>query len=151
MSGHIQIKLPTEYVNSPNAVIKFAGHTTDIDGNELVTLSRTERVEYRKIERVFQTLTGNITTLPPQVDLSDFEVLPSNEYFLYDALQAAHEGVSKVPYTFLFQPDSTRRPFFPHVGIFEVHFRFIQIEEEYDTVELLFECYVGGVQYPRKI
>jgi hypothetical protein len=147
----IIVKLPTEYIDSPNGVIKFAGHTTDKDGNELATLSRTEKVEFRLIERVMQIRSGNTTTIPENIDTSDFATLPQDEYFLYDNLQAAQTGVSRVPYTFLFQPDSTRRPFFPHAGIFEVHFRFQQLDDDYDIIELLFVCYVGGVENPRKV
>jgi len=81
----------------------------------------------------------------------NFQILSTDEYWCYDTIQPAKSGVATKPYTFLFQPDRNRRPFFPHPGIFEVHFRFMPIDDANDIVELLFICFVGGVIYPRKV
>lgn len=144
----IKIEIPFEKIESPSSVLKFSGAVTDADGNLLATPSRTEHVEWRMAERVMAA-SGNTITIPE--DTTHFQVLDPAEYYLYDELQPAKTRIASKPYTFLFQPDKNRRPFFPHPGIFEVHFRFLPLDDEEDIVELLFVCWVGGVVAPRKV
>ncbi len=144
----IKIEIPLEKIESPSSVIKFSGSITDADGNQLIVPTALEHVEMRFAERVLRA-SGNIVTIPE--DATHFLILDPDEYYLYDKEQPAKTGVASRPYTFLFQPDKNRRPFFPHPGIFEVHFRFIPKNDEADFVELLFVCFVGGVTYPRKV
>lgn len=146
--NHIKIEIPLEKIESPSSVLKFSGAVVDADGNQLATPSTIEHVEMRMAERVMKP-SGNSVTLPE--DTSHFQVLDPAEYYFYDTIQPARSGIASKPYTFLFQPDKNRRPFFPHPGIYEVHFRFIPKIDDEDIVELLFVCYVGGVVYPRKI
>ncbi|HBT78351.1 MAG TPA: hypothetical protein DEB39_15825 [Planctomycetaceae bacterium] len=144
----IKIEVPFEKIDSPAAVFKLSGTTVDAAGNQLATPSNIEHVEMRFAERVMPA-SGNIVMLPE--DGGHFQVLDPGEYWFYDEVQPARSGIASKPYTFLFQPDKNRRPFFPHPGIFEVHFRFLPKNDEEDTVELLFVCFVGGVVYPRKV
>ena len=146
--GSISIEIPMEKIASPSSVLKLSGAVVDADGRQLAVPATVDHVEMRVAERVMQP-SGNTVTLPE--DASHFQVLAPEEYELYDEAQPAQAGIAKKPYTFLFQPDKNRRPFFPHPGIFEVHFRFIPKNDEEDFVELLFICFVGGVVYPRKI
>jgi len=143
-----KIEIPLEKVSSPAAVLKLSGAVVDADGNQLAVPDSTERVEMRVAERVMLS-NGNIAMIPDGG--GHFQVLHINEYWIYDTLQPASPGVAVKPYTFLFQPDRNRRPFFPHPGIFEVHFRFMPIDDANDIVELLFICFVGGVAGPRKV
>ncbi|MDR3233029.1 MAG: hypothetical protein LBT46_05105 [Planctomycetaceae bacterium] len=144
----IKIEIPQEKIDSPSSVLKLSGMVVDADGNHLAVPSTTDHVEWRFAERVMQS-NGNTVTIPE--DTTHFHVLDPAEYYFYDNLQPAVTGIATKPYTFLFQPDKNRRPFFPQPGIFEVHFRFIPKNDENDVVELLFICFVGGVAYPRKI
>lgn len=145
--GSIKIEPPFEKIASPASVLKLYGYVTDAEGNQLATPSNIEHVEMRFAERVMNP-SGNTAMIPE--DGGHFQVLDAGEYWFYDELQPAKTGVASRPYTFLFQPDKNRRPFFPHPGIFEVHFRFIPKNDEEDLVELLFVCYVSVV-YPRKV
>jgi hypothetical protein len=144
----IKIEIPQEKIDSPSSVLKLSGLVTDSEGNQLAIPSLTDHVEMRFAERVLLQ-NGNIATIPE--DTSHFHVLPVGEYYFYNEVQPARSGIASKPYTFLFQPDKNRRPFFPNAGIFEVHFRFIPANEENDIVELLFICFVGGAKSPRKV
>lgn len=146
--GSIKIEIPMEKIASPSSVLKLSGAVTDAEGNQLAVPAGIDHVEIRKAERVLKS-SGNTATLPE--DTSHFQVLSPAEYYLYAALQPAATGIASKPYTFLFQPDKNRRPFFPHPGVFEVHFRFIPKDDEADVVELLFICFVGGAACPRKV
>ncbi len=148
MDGTVKIEIPMEKVISPSSVLKLSGAVVDENDDLLVVPARTDHVEMRFAERVMN-LSGNMLTIPE--DTTRFQVLDPAEYYFYDTLQPARTGVAGKPYTFLFQPDRNRRPFFPHPGIFEVHFRFMPKNDKEDIVELLFVVYVGGVVSPRKI
>jgi hypothetical protein len=144
----IKIEIPQEKIDSPSSVLKLSGAVVDADGNQLAVPAKIDRVEMRFAERVLQK-NGNIATIPE--DTSHFHILSTDEYYFYNDIQPARSGVAAKPYTFLFQPDKNRRPFFPNPGIFEVHFRFMPRDEEEDIVELLFICFVGGSTSPRKV
>ncbi len=144
----IKIEIPLEKIESPGSVVKFSGTVVDAEGHQLAVPATIEHVEMRFAERVTRP-SGNIVTIPE--DSTHFLTLDPDEYLFFDGLQPARPGIAAKPYTFLFQPDKNRRPFFPHPGIFEVHFRFVPKNDEGDFVELLFVCFVGGVMYPRKV
>lgn len=146
--GSIRIDIPMEKIASPSSVLKLSGAVVDANGNQLAVPATIGHVEMRFAERVMRP-SGDTTTIPE--DTTHFQVLDPEEYYFYDEIQPARTGIATKPYTFLFQPDKNRRPFFPHPGVFEVHFRFIPKDDEEDTVELLFVCWVGGVVYPRKV
>ncbi|MDR0703951.1 MAG: hypothetical protein LBF88_03095 [Planctomycetaceae bacterium] len=143
----IKIEIPQEKIDSPSSVIKLSGAVVDADGVQLATPELIEHVEMRFAERVLQQ-NGNTVTIPE--DTTQFHTLSPEEYYFYNDIQPAKAGIAGKPYTFLFQPDKSRRPFFPNPGIFEVHFRFIPRADD-DIVELLFSCFVGGVNSPRKV
>ena len=144
----MKIEIPFEKVESPASVLKLSGAAIDADGAQLAVPSRTAHVEMRVAEWVMPP-SGN-TEMEPK-DGGTFQKLDPAEYYLYETLQPAKNGIATKPYTFLFQPDRNRRPFFPHPGIFEVQFRFLPIDDAEDIVELLFTCYVTPVSAPRKV
>lgn len=136
-------------VPSPVSLVKFTGANQAPDGTLLSVASLIARVEMRFAECIrvpVLTSTGFLSELNLELspkNLDNFETLDPIEYQLEETLQPAQEGIGEKPWSFLFQPGRHRRPFFPHPGVFEVHFRLIPIDENTDIIEFPFKCLVA--------